>query len=339
MARSTNETAAVNPDVYGIGNALVDFEYQVEDGFLAREGLAKGHMTLVDEARIAALEERLAETLPGRASGGSAANTVFAVQGFGGQGFYSCRIADDEAGDHFAAELGGAGIDLAATRSAEGRSGRCLTLVTADAERTMTTCLGVSAELGEDAVDEAALAKAGCFYAEGYLAAADGGRAAAVLGRQIAEANGVRTCLSLSDPSMVTNCRSGLVEMLGNGVGQLFCNEEEALAWAGTDRLDIALAELRDIAPAVNVTLGASGSLVATKAGSRAVAGCPATAVDTTGAGDIYAGAVLYALANGGEAAQAARFGNFAAAQLVARHGARLPNVAAYAAVRAQFRS
>ena len=327
----------MRPDVYGIGNALVDFEYRVDDGFLAREGIAKGHMTLVDEARIAALEEALAENPPQRASGGSAANTVFAVQGFGGRGFYSCRVANDEAGDHFVAELGGAGIGLAATRSAEGRSGRCLTLVTGDAERTMTTCLGVSADLGVDAVDEPALANARYCYAEGYLAAAEGGREAAVLAREIAEANGVRTCLSLSDPAMVANCRGGLVEMLGNGVDQLFCNEEEALAWAGTDRLDIAVAELRDIAPAVNVTLGERGSLVATRAGSRSTAGFAATAVDTTGAGDIYAGAVLYALANGGAATEAARFGNFAAAQLVARHGARLPNAAAYAAVRARF--
>lgn len=327
----------LNPDVYGIGNALVDFEYRVDDGFLAREGIAKGHMTLVDEARIGALEEALAETPPQRASGGSAANTVFAVQGFGAQGFYSCRVARDEAGDHFVAELGDAGIGLAATRSAEGRSGRCLTLITADAERTMTTCLGVSAELDVDAVDEPALANARYSYAEGYLAAAEGGRAAAVRVREIGEANGVRNCVSLSDPSMVANCRSGLVEMLGNGVGQLFCNEEEALAWAGTDRLDIAVAELRDIAPAVHVTLGARGSLVATRAGSRMVAGSAATAVDTTGAGDIYAGAVLYALANGGAATEAARFGNFAAAQLAARHGARLPNVAAYAALRARF--
>ena len=330
---------AASADVYGIGNALVDFEYAVADGFLASEGIAKGHMTLVDAARIAALEAQLADSAPSRASGGSAANTVFAVQGFGGQGAYSCRLAEDAAGDHFVAEMAAAGIRLAASRAAEGASGRCLTLVTADAERTMTTYLGVSADLGPDAVDEALLAQARCCYAEGYLAAAADGRAAAVLAREVAESNQVATCLSLSDPSMVAGWRGGLEEMLGNGVGQLFCNEEEALAWAGTDRLDIALAELRDIAPRVNVTLGANGSLAAAADGSRTVPGYPAAAVDTTGAGDIYAGAVLYARCNDASAWEAARFGNFAAAQLVARHGARLPDVAAYAQVKARFKA
>lgn len=330
---------SVASDVYGIGNALVDFEHQVEEGFLAAEGIAKGHMTLVDEARITALETLLAESEPRRASGGSAANTVYAVQGFGGQGAYSCRLAEDAAGDHFVAELESAGIHLAATRTASGKSGRCLTLITADAERTMTTYLGASADLDAQAIDEAALANARCFYAEGYLAAAETGCAAAVLAREIAEANNVATCVSLSDPSMVAGCRSGLVQMLGNGVAQLFCNEEEALAWAGTDRLDIAVTELRDIAPCVHVTLGARGCLVATAEGSRPVPSDAAVAVDTTGAGDIYAGAVLYARCQGATPADAGRFGNFAAAQLVARHGARLPDVAAYAAVKARFRA
>ena len=326
-------------DVYGVGNALVDFEYAIEESFLAREGIAKGHMTLVDEVRIAELEARLAGIEPGRASGGSAANTVFAVKGFGGQGAYSCRLAEDAAGDHFVAEFAEAGIHLAAVRAANGRSGRCLTLVTADAERTMTTCLGASAALDDDAIDEAALAKARCCYVEGYLAAAEGGRRAAVAAREIAEANNVATCLSLSDPSMVAGCRAGLEEMLGNGVGQLFCNEEEALDWAGTDRLEIALTELRDIAPCVHATLGARGSFVAFSGGSKMVPGYAAEAVDTTGAGDIFAGAVLYAQCNGAEAWEAARFGNFAAAALVAQHGARLPGTAAYRKVKAAFRA
>lgn len=329
----------VTADVYGIGNALVDFEHAVEESFFASEGIAKGHMTLVDEGRIAELEERLSDDEAKRASGGSAANTVFAVQGFGGQGAYSCRLAQDAAGDHFVAEFAEAGIHLAAVRAATGKTGRCLTLITADAERTMTTCLGASAELDADAIDEAALAKARCCYVEGYLAAAEGGRRAAVLAREIADANNVATSLSLSDPSMVAGCRAGLEEMLGNGVRQLFCNEEEALDWAGTDRLDIALTELRDVARSVHATLGARGSVIATATGPKEAPGFSAEAVDTTGAGDIFAGAVLYAQCNGADEWEAARFGNFAAAALVARHGARLPDAAAYRKVKAAFRA
>ena len=329
-------------DIYGIGNALIDLEYAVEESLLAAEGIAKGHMTLVDEARIVALEERLGEGSGNRhqrrLSGGSAANTVFAVQAFGGRGFYSCRVAEDEAGRHFLAALADAGIGTAGERPSEGQSGRCLTLVTADAERTMTTYLGVSATLGPEDLDEAQLAKSSYLYVEGYLAAADSGTAAGALGREIAEAAKVKTSLSLSDPSMVENCRAGLERMLGNGVHQLFCNEEEALSWAGTDRLDIATVELGDIAPHVHVTLGARGSLACRRGKSQMAVPFAVRAVDTTGAGDIYAGAVVHALLDGAEPVEAARFGNFAAARLVSRHGARLASVADYGALKKDYR-
>ena len=328
-------------DICGIGNALLDFEYLVEDGFLGALGVAKGHMTLVDDARMERIEAELrAAEVPLRSSmsGGSAANTVFAVQGFGGRAHYVCRLGEDDAGQRFVADLRAAGVGIAGRRGG-GDTGRCLTLVTVDAERTMTTCLGVSADLGPADVDEAAVAQSTFLYVEGYLAAAEGGRAAAVLARQVAEDAGARTSLSLSDPSMVLGCRDGLEEMLGNGVHQLFCNEEEALAWAGAERLDIALRELRDIAPNVNVTLGAAGSLAATKNGQTHAPGFPSAAVDTTGAGDIYAGACLHALTAGAEPSAAASFANFAAAALVAKHGARLPAAADYAELRSNYRA
>ena len=329
-------------DIYGIGNALVDIEYAVDESTLAAQRIPKGHMTLVDDIRIQALEAQLRDSTGHDTrhcrSGGSAANTVYAVQAFGGRGFYSCRVADDAMGRHFLADMAAAGIGTAGKRPTEGQSGRCLTLVTADAERTMTTCLGVSAALTPEDVDEARLADSSCLYIEGYLAAVDTGTAAGALAREVAESANVKTCLSLSDPAMVENCRAGLERMLGNGVHQLFCNEEEALSWAGTDRLDIAMAELCDIAPLVYVTLGARGSLATRHGKSEPTAPFPTEPVDTTGAGDIYAGSVIHALLEGADAVAAARFGNFAAAQLVARHGARLPSVADYAALKAKYR-
>ena len=325
-------------DIYGLGNALVDLEYLVDEAYLRDVDLAKGHMTLVDEARIDALAASLDEHEPTRRGGGSAANTVFAVQAFGARGAYSCRLADDDIGRFFLDELHAAGVLTVGNHHRDGKSGRCLTLITPDAERTLTTFLGVSAELGPDDVHEATLARSTYFYVEGYLASSDTGRQAAVLARQIAESNAVLTSLSLSDPSMVGAFRDGLLDMLGDGVHQLFCNEEEALTWAGTDRLDVAVAELGDIAPFVNITLGARGSLAVSKGERRFVAGYPSKAVDTTGAGDIYAGAFLYARVNDAEPAGAAGFANFAAAELVSRHGARLDRVADYGRIKARYR-
>ena len=325
-------------DVYGIGNALVDMEYSVDDAYLADHAMPKGHMTLVDEPRMEELLASLESLSPKRMCGGSAANTAYAVQGFGGASFYSCRVSGDEVGAYFLSEIGAAGVDTNPhDPDVEGKSGRCLILVTDDAERSMNTFLGISETLDTGDINVDALARSQYLYIEGYLASSVTGRAAAVRTREIAQEQGVRTSLTLSDPSMVEIFRDGLTQMLGNGVHQLFCNAEEALAWTRTDRVDIAANELKDIAPFVNITLGEEGSLVLSPEGRRQVPGFTVSAVDTTGAGDIYAGACLYAITQEGSPAAAAKFANYAAAQLVTHLGARLSNVEAYASVRTSF--
>ncbi|MEQ8484824.1 MAG: adenosine kinase [Pseudomonadales bacterium] len=314
-------------DVYGLGNALVDMEYRVDEGFLKRHGIAKGHMTLVDEDRLMDLERGLTEYPAERMSGGSAANTIIAVQNFGGRAFYSCRLADDEVGRFFLHDLGAAGVATngnALEAPISGHSGRCLVLVTPDAERSMNTCLGISTRLSTGDIEEQALARARYFYVEGYLSSSADALAAAVACRELAESAGVKTVVSLSDPSMVALFRDNLESILGNGVDHLFCNEEEALSWAGTDRLDIAVNELRDIGRTLNVTLGRRGSLAVSGHQETLVPGYEVRAVDTNGAGDMYAGACLYGWCAGMDPNQAAAFGNFAAGQLVQTYGARL---------------
>lgn len=329
-------------DVYGLGNALVDMEYRVDDSFLQRHGIARGHMTLVDEKRLNALVADLSDYQPERMSGGSAANTMIAVQGFGGKAFYSCRLADDEVGDYFLGDMGAAGIATngnATTPGKAGQSGRCLVLVTPDAERSMNTFLGISTELGPGEIDQQALAGARYFYTEGYLSSSPGSLQAAITCREVAEASGVKTAVSLSDPSMVEFFRDGLERMLGNGVDHLFCNEEEALSWARTDRLDIAVNELKDIGRALNVTLGKRGSLAVTPHEEHLVPGYEVRAVDTTGAGDMYAGGCLYGWCAGMSPTQAAALGNFAAGQLVQTPGARLRRVEDYRQTLKAFRA
>jgi len=318
-------------DVYGLGNALVDKEYAIDDAFLKRHEVAKGHMTLVDEAKIEALVGDLDGHRPEQMSGGSAANTLIAVQAFGARTFYSCKVARDPTGDHFLKDLADAGVVTNRNaRGDDGKSGHCLVLITPDAERSMNTFLGISNALGVEEIDEAALARSRFFYVEGYLSSSPGSLAAAIAAREIAEANGVKTAVSLSDPSMVEFFHDGLARMLGNGVDHLFCNEEEALSWARTDRLDVALNELKDIAHNINVTLGARGSLVVGAQGQSLVAGSKVKAVDTTGAGDMYAGGCLYGWTTGMEPARAAALGNHAAAELVKQFGARLRRLSEY---------
>jgi fructokinase len=327
-------------DLYGLGNALVDMEYQIDDSFLQQHQITKGHMTLVEAARLDALVADLTETSPEQMSGGSAANTTIAVQAFGASTFYSCKVADDDTGAFFLADLGSAGVATNTNAmSQSGKSGHCLVLITPDAERSMNTFLGISSDLSTSDIDEAALAGSRYFYVEGYLSSSEQSTAAATACRELAESAHVKTSVSLSDPSMVEFFREPMEEILGNGVDHLFCNEEEALAWARTDRLDIAVTELRDIGKHLNITLGSKGSLVVDAHQQKLVPGYPVDALDTTGAGDMYAGGCLYGWCVGMAAEEAAALGNYAAAQLVQRFGARLRQSVDYHTTLNDFKS
>jgi sugar/nucleoside kinase (ribokinase family) len=327
-------------DVFGIGNALVDMEYTVDDSFLRRHGIDKGHMTLVDEARLDALIDQLDELTPHRTSGGSAANTLIAVQAFGAQSYYVCKVASDDTGRFFVEDLRRIGVETNPHRiDVPGKSGRCLVLITPDGERSMCTFLGISADLGNGEINGDALRRSRYLYVEGFLSSSPSAREAAMECREVARSEGVRSVVTLSDVSMVVHFRDALQSILGNGVDHLFCNEEEALQWARTDRLDIAVNELKDIARTVNVTLGARGSLVVNGRSRHPVAGFPVKPLDTNGAGDIYAGACLAGWCAGMPEETAARFGNFAASHLITRYGARLKTLADYRHLLEAFRS
>ena len=214
-------------DVYALGNALVDTEIEVSDAFLERMEVGKGLMTLVDEARQTELLTALKDEAEPRkqTSGGSACNTVIATRYFGGSGYYACKVADDATGDIFVNDLTAAGVDTNMNSHREnGISGKCLVMLTPDAERTMNTFLGISSQVSESELDEAAIADSQYVYLEGYLVSGDSSRAATVKLRQLAEKHGVKTSLTFSDPAMVQFFKDGLTEMLGDGVDLLFCN-------------------------------------------------------------------------------------------------------------------
>ncbi|CAN0586781.1 unnamed protein product, partial [Laminaria digitata] len=208
--------------------------------------------------------------------------------------YYACRVAGDPTGAFFLSDLAAAGVQSVAFDPAiEGHSGRVLVLITPDAERSMNTFLGISEGLDSKVLNDKALAESSVCYIEGYLSSSPESTAVARQCFDTAIANGVETSLSLSDPSMVEFCRDGLTTMLGNGVHTLFANEEEALTWAGTDRLDVAITELKDIGQKLFVTLGARGSIYIDQHSQKEAAVDAVKAVDSKRAGDIYAGACL----------------------------------------------
>lgn len=314
-------------DIYAVGNALVDTEIEVEDTFLEKMGIDKGMMTLVDQQRQHELVDALDNhgRIHRRASGGSACNTVVGAAYFGASTYYACKVADDDTGAFFVHDLSAAGVDtnVVGDRPA-GISGKCLVMVTPDAERTMNTFLGISETVSPEELDEEVIRQSRYAYIEGYLVSSDSARAAAIRLRELASQHGVKTALTLSDPAMVKFFRDGLVEMIGDGVDLLFCNEEEALTFSGTDTLEDALEKLMEVASAIVVTLGARGALVWDGNNRHDIAPVPVKAVDTNGAGDMFAGAFLYALSKGHSYPQAGALASAASAQVVSDFGPRL---------------
>ncbi|PIE00045.1 MAG: adenosine kinase [Thiothrix nivea] len=315
-------------DVYGIGNALVDKEFEVTEAFLAEQGIEKGLMTLIDEDKHHDLLAGLQNTfgLKKRAGGGSAANTIVAISQFGGKTFYACKVANDEFGDFYKEDLHAAGVDTGLDRlNAEGVTGKCMVMVTPDAERTMNTFLGITADFSTSEIHFDELRESKYLYIEGYLVTSDVSRAAVLEARKIAAEQGIRTAFTFSDPSMVTYFKAGVDEILGDGVDILFCNQEEAMIYSGADSLESALAVLQTRAQKLVVTLGSEGALVANADGSRtAIPTQPVKALDTNGAGDMFAGAFLYGITQGMSDEQAGKLANRAAAQIVSVFGARL---------------
>jgi len=312
-------------DVYALGNALVDMEYEVQPEDLKHLSIDKGVMTLVDEAHQLRIMDHLRERHHQRGSGGSAANSVIALSQFGGSGWYSCKVADDELGHFYLKDLRDGGVATRDTSFLEaGDTGRCVVLVTPDSDRTMCTYLGISGNLSLHELDQDALKASKWFYTEGYLVTSDTARVAAIEARKLAERSGVKTAISLSDPNMVKFFKDGLKEMIGAHVDMVFANEEEAMGMADADNLDDAVAYLKTLAREFAVTRGPKGALVWDGEQAIDIAPVPVKPVDTVGAGDMFAGAFLYGLTQGWSHQKAGDLASAASAKLVTSLGPRI---------------
>ena len=316
-------------DVYGLGHALLDVECEVAPELLVELGIDKGVMTLLDEASQNKILERLGDAASKRTCGGSGANTIVAISQFGGKTFYSCKIAKDEPGQYYLNDLLECGVEtnLNTHPPADGITGKCLVFVTPDADRTMNTFLGISSSLSDLELVPDAIADSTYTYIEGYLVTGETSKQAAITAREIAVNAGKKVAMTLSDQNMAKFFKQGLLDMLGTGVDLLFANESEAFELAGTQDLAEAVKYLKTISKTFALTLGAKGSLVFDGQTLIEIAPFPVKAIDTVGAGDMYAGGLLYGLTNGLNWLTAGRLGSLASAKLVTIPGARMTTI------------
>lgn len=313
-------------DVYAIGNALVDIVTEVDDDFLIQNGIEKGFMTLVDEERQHQLVKAI--HLPGTnmQCGGSAANTIIGLSQFGGKGFYSCKVAKDDMGKFYLGDLAKNNVstNLNYESASEGITGKCLVMTSPDAERTMNTFLGITANFSVTEVNEEAIKNATFIYLEGYLVTSPNGLEAMKYAKKMAEEHGVKTSLTFSDPSMVKYFKPQMADIVGSGVDLLFCNEEEAMLFTDTDTVAAASEELKKVAKSFIITLGAEGALLYDSSNFYDIPPFPTTAIDANGAGDMFAAAFLFGITKGYTFPDAGKLASLAASKVVSKSGPRL---------------
>lgn len=313
-------------DVYALGNALLDIEFEVSPEVLQNLGIDKGVMTLLDQDSQDKIVSNLANYDQKRSCGGSAANTLIAISQFGGKAFYSCKVADDEPGKFYTQDLIDCGVEtnLESQVAKSGITGKCLVFVTPDADRTMNTFLGISGEFSDGELVPEAIQQAEYTYIEGYLVSGESSKQAAIKARETAQAAGNKVAFTLADLNMVKFFKSGLLEIIDSGVDFLFANEGEALLMADTEDFTEAIEYLKTLATRFAVTRGALGSVVFDGEQLIEIEAFPVKAIDTVGAGDMYAGAFLYGITNGMSYSEAGRLASLASSQIVTTLGARM---------------
>jgi len=311
-------------DVLGIGNAIVDVIARAEDDFLVAQGMHKGTMALIDEARASAIYEAMGPAV--ESSGGSAANTIVGVASFGARAAFVGKVKDDELGRTFAHDIRAARVAFDTPPASNGPStARCYIMVTPDGERTMNTYLGAAQDLHPNDIDEAQIAAAAVTYLEGYLWDPPHAKEAFVKAAAIAHKAGRQVALTLSDAFCVDRYRAEFLDLIRKGtVDIVFSNEHELHSLYETADFDTAVKALRGEAKLAVVTRSAKGCAVVSKDGVIAVPAEPVEQVaDVTGAGDLFAAGFLVGLARGKDHTTAARLGGLAAAEVIQHIGAR----------------
>jgi sugar/nucleoside kinase (ribokinase family) len=317
----------VNPgalDIVAIGDAIVDVIATAEDSFLATHGLTKGSMQLLIPEQADALYAAMG---PAREiSGGSAANSMAGVAALGLNAGFIGQVADDQLGDIFAHDMKSLGVHFETPPISNGLpTGRCLIIVTPDAQRTMNTCPGASHELTPQRLDERMIRSASITFLEGYLWGPERPRHAMLRAAQIAHEAGRTVAFTLSESLCIPGRKEGVLGMIEGGmIDVLFANEDEALLLAGASELEGALDRLSPLVSTLIVTCGPAGALGIERGNRIQIPAAPVDkVVDTTGAGDLFAAGFLAARCRARPLERCLEAGAQAAAEIISHFGAR----------------
>ncbi len=319
-------------NVYAFGSALVDIQMQVQDRFFTELGIDKGNMYLTEPARQEEVLKKLvgSDTLEldrvgdklETAAGGSAANTVFGVAQLGGKSGLCGKVGRDTLGGLYSKHMQDSGVAFN-NNPVDGITGSCVVLISADAQRTMLTHLGVSSEIAYDDIDEDLLRNSSYLYLEGYLFDSPLATDTMFKAIEVAEKEGVKIAFTASDAFCIDRHKETFLKILQNDADLLFANAQEAEALTGASGLENALKALASMCPNAAVTDGGNGSVLQFEGQTERIAPCTVTPLDTTGAGDSYAAGLLYGLTNGLSLEKSGQLASLFSSRVVAHLGPR----------------
>ncbi|MGK2741818.1 adenosine kinase [Tepidicaulis sp. LMO-SS28] len=310
-------------DVAGIGNAIVDVIADASDEFLIANGIQKGGMTLIDEARADELYAKMGPAV--EVSGGSCANTIAGIASLGGKGLYFGKVRDDQLGDVFRHDLKAIGVHYDTPAATDGPStARCYILVTPDAQRSMNTFLGAAGGVGPEDIDEDQVKASAITYMEGYLWDPPRAKDAFVKASEIAHKADRIVSLTLSDSFCVDRYRDEFRKLAKEEVDLLFANEAEIMSLYEVDTFDAALQAVRKDCKFAALTRSEAGSVIVADGDVHVVDAAKVDkVVDSTGAGDLYAAGFLFGLARGFDPVRCGQLGSMAAAESISHYGPR----------------
>ncbi len=319
----TNNRNNPSLDIVGIGNAIVDVLTTTDDSLLERLSLNKGSMTLIDKHKAEELYKMTTNRV--QRSGGSVANSLACVSQLGGKAAFIGRVRDDKLGEIFAEEISTTGTIFNTPTSCVGpTTARCIIFITPDAQRTMCTYLGASVFLEPKDLDLSAVREAKILYLEGYLWDNPAAKKAFIKAAEIAKDAGRKVALSLSDSFCVNRYRESFEKLVADHVDILFANEDEITALYQTSSLNTAIEKLRKKCDLAAITIGEKGSILISNGKEISIEPfILGKAIDTTGAGDLYAGGLLKGLADGLTPEKSAKIGSICAGHIVTQLGSR----------------
>tara|TARA_B100000963_G_scaffold297010_1_gene268304 strand:- start:1017 stop:2024 length:1008 start_codon:yes stop_codon:yes gene_type:complete len=310
-------------DLVGIGNAIVDIVTNVDDEFLEKNRLKKGSMNLIsleDSNQLLKNCEIIKQT-----SGGSAANTVVSLANLGNDVEFIGRIKDDAFGNFFSNNIkeSGARFNSKAVKT-NTSSAHSLIFITPDAQRTMCTYLGASTQFESNNINYESIKKSKYLYLEGYLWDSELTKKAFIQAAKIAKESKTGIILSLSDSFCVDRHRKSFINLIKDFIDILFCNEEEIKSLFELVDLQQCQKEIQSICDLTAITLGERGSMIISKNNEEFIEPKPlGKVIDTTGAGDIYAGGFIHGLINNFSLKDCGNLGSICAGHIVTQIGSR----------------